>query len=143
VQADANTAGTPALSATERAAALYWKVIGNLNVGHLNHGNLHNLIRELWIVRPQDFQKQKLLDAHDALILLLQCIKCQTTSAVVGSFGVQMTESMKCQVRECGRYEAPEPGPLQCLSLSLQIPGYNTTFEACLANFFAPQEKKR
>jgi len=142
VQADANTAGTPALSATERAAAHYWKVIGDLNVGLLNHGHLHNLIRELWIGRPQDFQKQQLLDAHDALIRLLQCIKCGTTSAIVGNFGVQMTESMKCQVRECGRYDAPEPAHVQFLSLSLEIPCYHTTLEACLVNFFAPQERQ-
>ena len=142
MQADTNTAGTPALSATERAAAHYWKVIGNLNVGHLNHGNLHDLIRELWIVRPQDFQKQQLLDAHDTLIRMLQCIKYEPTSVTFGNFGVQMTESIKCQVRVCGRYDAPEPAPVQFVSLSVEIPCYNTTLEAFLANFFAPQERQ-
>jgi ubiquitin C-terminal hydrolase len=137
-QADATTAGTSKISASERAAAHYWKVISNLNVGQFNDGNLHNLIRKLQILRPQDFQKQQLLDAHDALIRLLQCIKCETTSAVVGNFRVQM----KCRVRECGRYDAPEPAPLKFLSLSLEIPGYNTTLEACLANFFAPQDRQ-
>jgi len=112
------------------------------NVGQFNDGNLHNLIRKLRILRPQDFQKQQLLDAHDTLIWLLQCINCGTTSAVVGNFGVQMTESTKCQVRECGRYDAPEPAPVQFVSLSVEIPCYNTTLEAFLANFFAPQERQ-
>ena len=49
---------------------------------------------------------------------------------------------MKCQVRDCGRYDTPEPAPLKFLSLSLEIPGYNTTLEACLANFFAPQDRQ-
>jgi len=140
VQADATTAGTSTISTTERAAAHYWKVISDLNVGQFNDGNLHNLIRKLRILRPQDFQKQQLLDAHDTLIWLLQCINCGTTSAVVGNFGVQMTESTKCQVRECGRYDAPEPASVKFLSLSLEIPCYHTTLEACLANFFAPRK---
>jgi len=47
VQADTTTAGTSKISASERAAAHYWKVIGYLNVGQLNNGNLHNVFREL------------------------------------------------------------------------------------------------
>jgi len=112
-QADATTAGTSKISASERAAAHYWKVISDLNVGQLNNGNLHNLFRELRILRPQDFQQQQILDAHDALIWLLQCIQCETTSTVYGNFGVKMTESMKCQLRDCGKYNAPEPDPVK------------------------------
>jgi len=119
------------------------KVIGELNVGQLHHAHLHNLILELQKVRPQDFQQNwQLLDAHDALILLLQCIQGGTTSAVVGNFGVKMTKSMQCQARDFSRYNAPESDHVKFLSLSLEIPRYNTTLQACLENFFAPQERQ-
>ena len=88
-----------------------------------------------------DFQKQQQLDAHDAMIWLLQCIQYRTTSVEVGNFEVSMTESLTCQVQDYGRYDAPEPDPVKFLSLSLEVPGYNTTLQACLVSFFAPQER--
>jgi len=141
---DATMHGTGTIAASERIAAHYWEVIisGDLNVGHLNLGNLPNLLLEIRIVHAVDFQKQKQLDAHDAMIWLLQCIKYRTTSVEVDNFGVNMTESMTCQVKFCGRYDAPESDPVKFLSLSLEVPGYNTTLQACLVSFFAPQERQ-
>jgi len=79
-------------------------------------------------VHAADFQKQQLLDAHDAMIWLLQCIQYRTTSVEVGNdFGVNMTESMTCPVKDCGKYDAPEPDLVKFLSLSLEVPVYNTT----------------
>ena len=140
--ADATMHGTGTTAAIERVAAYYWKVIGDLHVGHLNLGNLQNLLLEIWSVHAVDFQKQQQLDAHDAMIWLLQCIKYRTTSVEVDNFGVNMTESMTCQVKDCGRYDAPEPDTVTFLSLSLEVPGYNTTLQACLVSFFAPQERQ-
>jgi len=71
--ANATTDSACKIDASERAAAHYWKVIGFLNIEQLNTGNLHNLLQEIRIVRAQDFQQEQLLDAHDALIGLLQC----------------------------------------------------------------------
>lgn len=76
-------------STGEQAAAHCWKVIGDLNVGLTNNTNLHILLQELQIVRPQDFEMQQQLDAQDALIWLLHCIQLGTTSAAVGNFGVE------------------------------------------------------
>jgi len=105
--ADAKIHGTGRTAASKRVAAHYWKVIGDLNVGQLNIGNLQNLLLEIRIVHVADFQKQQQLDAHDATIWLLQCIQYRTTSVEVGNFEVSMTESMTCQVQDYCRYDAP------------------------------------
>jgi len=76
------------------------------------------------------------------MIWFSQCIKYRTTLVEVDNFGVNITESMTCQVKDCGRYDAPAPDPVKFLSLSLEVTGYNTTLQACLVSFFAPQERQ-
>ena len=73
--ADATMHGTGTTAASEQVAAHYWKIIGDVHVGHLNLGNLQNLLLEIRIVHAVDLQKQQQLDAHDAMMWLLQFIK--------------------------------------------------------------------
>jgi len=53
-----------------------------------------------------------------------------------------MTGGIKCQPRDCGSHNAPEPDPVKFLSLSLEIPWHTTTLHARLTSFFAIQERQ-
>jgi len=108
------------------------QVLQCLELGQIGELHLDNLIRSLQYVCPDDFQKDSQLDAHDALLWLLRC----TTE--IQEFGILIQETLWCPQDGCGFDSKGDVE--QHWSLTLEVPHYDTSLEACLKKFFVTEK---
>jgi len=114
------------------AAHYCMQVLQCLELGQRGEQHLGNLIRSLQYVCPDDFKKNSQLDAHDALVWLLRC------TPDIQEFGVLIVEKTWCPQDGCGFISMGDFE--RHWSLTLEVPHYDTTLEACLKKFFVTEK---